>query len=590
MPEQNTDQRTLDFVLECYKYSRTASQDIRDQYDQDWKYYMSYRDPNIYQWRSNLFIPWIFQCIESITPHLVNTVLGVDPPISALPRGVNGYLGAKVFEYLFAQQCKQNNTFTKAVIGIKDSKIFGKSVWFVPWRYEPGSFDCWDIIPLDPYNCRPDLRFDTIERMQFFQFKDYIPLARLQRAAELGLGGGKKYKNLNQLTKTKNSWGKENQMAHLKRQQLVGLSPNVKSPESQPLVEIIHHWEDDRWIQVANRAVVVFDSNDSQYPYQRNGKPTRKPLIDITPIPIPHQWQGFSVPKLLGDLQEELNDKRNQRLDNVRYLINKMWLVARGAGIDIDRIISQPYGIIETNDMNAMKDVSGQDVTQSAVREEAMVKGDMEETMGNYKNFRGADPEQFQTATTTTSLQSMAGSRFGLEAQLIEKSVAKLAEMALERNLQFMDKRVPIRMTEDIVEFEGLPDYEKVGAYRFFMADRNIIDAEYDIEPVGSASDPMANSQTRVMLMNQTYNLIAQEAFVNRREFVKEIFAASKLRNPKLLMPEQMPMLPGLGITPGGQSPYPGAVMPAQSMQAPTNDAEMMQAIGRMGGSAKVGQ
>lgn len=97
------------------------------------------------------------------------------------------------------------------------------------------------------------------------------------------------------------------------------------------------------------------------------------------PLPVP-------LPILTKSLQDDLNETRNQRSDNVKFVLNKGWLVKRGKNVDTAALTRNTPGRIVLLD-DPEKDVAEQtwpDVTQSAYLEEDRITGNFDEIVGNF--------------------------------------------------------------------------------------------------------------------------------------------------------------------------------------------------------------
>jgi hypothetical protein len=112
-----------------------------------------------------------------------------------------------------------------------------------------------------------------------------------------------------------------------------------------------------------------------------------KPPVQIgfcvleTHKPVPQSLIGLGK-----DLQSEANEIQNQRLDNVKYVLNKRSIVRRGANVDIDSLLRNvPGGVTMANDVEKdIREVNWQDVTSSSYQEQDRVNVDFDELMGNF--------------------------------------------------------------------------------------------------------------------------------------------------------------------------------------------------------------
>lgn len=84
-------------------------------------------------------------------------------------------------------------------------------------------------------------------------------------------------------------------------------------------------------------------------------------------------------------VQLEMNEVSNQRLDNVKFVLNKRWFVVRGAQVDTKSITRNVPGSITF--VNQQSDVQGQDfddVTASSYHEQDRLNADYDEISGNF--------------------------------------------------------------------------------------------------------------------------------------------------------------------------------------------------------------
>jgi hypothetical protein len=99
-----------------------------------------------------------------------------------------------------------------------------------------------------------------------------------------------------------------------------------------------------------------------------------------------HKSMKTSLPMLVKPLQQEGADIRNQRLDNVKFVLNKRWLVARGRQVDVQSLVRNvPGGVTLTTDPKTdVQESNWPDVTSSAFVEQDRLKSDIDELAGNF--------------------------------------------------------------------------------------------------------------------------------------------------------------------------------------------------------------
>lgn len=99
-----------------------------------------------------------------------------------------------------------------------------------------------------------------------------------------------------------------------------------------------------------------------------------------------HKVMPSGVPELSAGLQDTANEIVNQRLDNVKFVLNKKWFVKRGKNVDLASLVRNvPGGVTMADDPEAdIKEVNWPDVTQSAYAEQDRVNADMDDLLGNF--------------------------------------------------------------------------------------------------------------------------------------------------------------------------------------------------------------
>lgn len=90
--------------------------------------------------------------------------------------------------------------------------------------------------------------------------------------------------------------------------------------------------------------------------------------------------------ELAGGLQQEINDVANQRLDNVKLVLNKRYFVKRGSQVDLEALIRNvPGGGVMMNDPEKdVNIVNTPDVTGSSYQEQDRLSVEMDELVGGF--------------------------------------------------------------------------------------------------------------------------------------------------------------------------------------------------------------
>lgn len=99
-----------------------------------------------------------------------------------------------------------------------------------------------------------------------------------------------------------------------------------------------------------------------------------------------HRQYPSSTPRLSRDVQRELNDLRNQRIDNVSFVLNKRYFVKRGKQVDLaslSRNVAGSSTLMDDPDGD-VRVVETPDVTGSSFQEQDRLNLDFDEVVGNF--------------------------------------------------------------------------------------------------------------------------------------------------------------------------------------------------------------
>lgn len=320
------------------------------------------------------------------------------------------------------------------------------------------------------------------------------------------------------------------------------------------LFEVLNYHEDTKKGMLLNRTKLAAYGDT---PFWH----TKKPFVTATFDPMPASIYGLCGMQIIEPLARELNTQRNQRIDNVSLVMNKMWRVTPGALMDEGELYSRPHGIIHAN-AGDLDEVKFSDVTKSAYTEEQIVKQDMDGALGALTSMpapKTTATQNAQTANANSIRNDIKTLLFGL------MGVKRLAFLLEQNNQQFLeDSRMAKRYA-----VEGQNAWLKVQPI-------DVVGFNYEYRASGSSADPTANKELRRNQLLQLKELYSKtpSQFIDPYELDKllvesfDIKSADKLLKP----PEQQgqPGQPGPGQAQGQQPPTipPGQGQPAQ--QQPT--------------------
>ena len=99
-----------------------------------------------------------------------------------------------------------------------------------------------------------------------------------------------------------------------------------------------------------------------------------------------HKIYPSGLPELGREVQKEINEVTNSRMDNVKLVMNKRYIVKRGAQVDLKSIVRNVAASITlaNNPEQDVKTIDFADVTGSAYAEQDRLNVEMDELVGNF--------------------------------------------------------------------------------------------------------------------------------------------------------------------------------------------------------------
>lgn len=171
---------------------------------------------------------------------------------------------------------------------------------------------------------------------------------------------------------------------------------------------------------------------------EKNPYGTKENPAGIRPFEIfldhenPNELYGTGEVEPTETLQIGLNKSRNQRLDNVDLVMNRMWIYDRNGGINPRNLKSTPGNIIPADDINALQPLATPDVTSSSYQEEDRFIRDFQMATGTIDvTDRGGSSGFTNTATGEKIREREASSRFQLKITNLEDSLARIGRKML---------------------------------------------------------------------------------------------------------------------------------------------------------------
>jgi hypothetical protein len=490
---------------------------------------------------------------------MLGAMFNTRPILSVWPRkGASegmSHLLERLVEYQLDEE--QLEFFNKVLEFFKETTVYGTAFAKVIPKFnddELVSFNYVDIEPLDIFNVFPDYRSVSVRRMKYMIHLSYVDYDELQSLYEQGF-----YDNVPELINHTESMAN---VDFYKKDRLssIGILDDYGFDNNRNIVEVLEYWDKDKIIVVGARNFVLKIEDN---PFQG-----LLPFIMARYIPVQHELYGIGVPEVSENLQEELNSVRNQRMDNVNLIINRMWIANKYADIDFDNMVSYPGNVILSNDINAIKPLVTLDVTKSSYQEEEVIKKDMDMATGEFAYGRGEPPQRRETATGIVRLQQATNIRFDTIVKMLEFTVLRaIAKMFIWLDYHFMPP-------EEFARIVGMEEFQMNDGASFYRQDIYETLKQYNFQPMGSSTT--AIKEVRIQQIMQAYKLFNNDPFIDQVELRKMVLDVLDLKNiNKLLKPEQAKMIAQqkqqqqmmeMQMKAGGKgTPQPGGPRPQQS-------------------------
>ena len=119
------------------------------------------------------------------------------------------------------------------------------------------------------------------------------------------------------------------------------------------------------------------------FPHLKRGE--RPFVIGFSTIEAFRNYPAGDVEQSTG-LQEEINIVANQRLDNVKLVLNKRYYIKRGSQVDLDALMRNVSGggVMMNDPETDVKTIETKDITSSAYQEQDRLAVEMDELVGNF--------------------------------------------------------------------------------------------------------------------------------------------------------------------------------------------------------------
>lgn len=455
-----------DEIINVWHKRKAISQQLRqpyeDQWITNWKSYRAYvsemPDPQDW-WRSNEYIPEIFNAVETILPRMILGMFSrpewfdVNCPHSTIP----GHVGIPCFDYermvksLLMAGTRQMSLFEPAYEGSKYCTIMGHVWWKLRWEQDIQlrnvdlpNFDGGTQTMALPWMAYDGPRLDWVSNFklwpdptgqdEWFIERIDTTLEKLERINQNAMRAGQKppYTNLERIQRGPAPFTREGQSPvaqtdgysnrEAEMDSVEGFSTTVRDEgyEGTPVTlevctGLVPYEPEDgipwRHTVIANGTTTIRD-DPSQTP------DLKPPYFSSRQIPIPGFVYGDSVVRYAEPMNRQLNRIANFRMDEVVLGIWQQYVAKRDA-VSSNQLQFGPGGVIMVDNSEDVRTafavLERRPVLPDSYREEGVSADRIQRTTGATATQQGVTPEtQDRSATAFAGRMQLGNERFRL--------------------------------------------------------------------------------------------------------------------------------------------------------------------------------
>lgn len=331
-----------------------------------------------------------------------------------------------------------------------------------------------------------------------------------------------------------------------KQEKDIWYGSTVTEPEKEQ-VEVIEYWTEDKVISVANREVVIEDTENYYKAKARaNGEKFPRgilPFADFRDYMDESLFYAKGEIDFILDEQELLNDVTNQNVDAVTFTLNQMYALKPEYAHLINEIENLP-GAVYPVPPDALQPIQMGTVPANAFNERMNLKNEIRETTASNEVVKGVGTGQGGGDPTATEINAQiagAGQRINLKVTQIENGYFhRMAKIVFEMIKLYVTEPMMVRIMGqdgarwelfDPAEFQG--DYEPRVQLDITMQNRKQQQATQAKDLLAAfMGNPIVNQE-------ELTKLVLQRAFDLDPDEVESLVQPQEMMAPELGMPEE---------------------------------------------------
>jgi hypothetical protein len=553
--QTKTKDDSVKYVVDSFNRSwKYAQSNYHTRWENSHSLYSNRRVKRGYDGVSDVFVPMVFSTVET----MVSALAGGKPQFDYLPPQDRPDQNTEILNALLDYFWDKDQWNIKVQNLIRSMLTFGTGVGYLMWDID---HPVMVNVPLRDFFFDPNAINLENAPVDFYCGRRYLTTKAELESFEIvdpETGETKpKYMNLDQIQMGKSNKGGDETDKEKKDLFYGSTAPDPESTQ----VEVLELWTEDKVCSVANRSVLIEEA-ENPYKTQHKKQLAMRDQPDtqakgIIPFIIQRDYvdeslfYGSGEVEKIADLQELLNDNRNQRQDYISYILNPMFTLNPMKADMIEQIESMP-GRVFPLDANDLQPVVMPNLPNEAFNNDQEIKNDIRETTASNEVVKGMSSDQQTTATEINAQVAQAGQRLGMKVTQIEnESFHRLARIVFEMVKLYVNDPLMVRIVgKDGVKWEMFDPEQFQGDY----------------EPrVQLDSSVKATKNEDVMKAKEIYLSLSGDPTINQDELKKvmlpKMFDLDPDEVDRILTPPEPPAgMDEMGAEMGGEMPMEAPV------------------------------
>jgi len=392
-------------------------------WDNNYKLYNNNRVKRGYQGITDTFVPMSFSTVETLTSGL----FGAKPKFDYLPPQEKQDQKTDILNSALDYYWDKDQWSLKIINTGRNMFKLGTAIDFFIWDID---HPCLINVPIRDFFISPESSELSEANTRYCGRRYLTSKEELEGFEIVDLEGEpdedgnyplkKKYKNLDKI-----SYDGGTQGENTDKEQKDMFYGSTVSEAHKTQVEVIEYWTVDRIISVANRSVVIEDTeNYFKAKDKANGSKYPKgllPFADARDYVDESLFYAKGEIDIIADEQELLNDITNQNIDSITYTLNQMYTLDPKYAHLLSEIENLP-GAVYPVEANALVPIPQRPIPPDAFLERQNIKNEIRETTASSEIVKGVG-EQGAGKSTATEINAQvagAGQRFSLKVTQIE--------------------------------------------------------------------------------------------------------------------------------------------------------------------------